>query len=494
MSHSPARAPGRPPRPAAARPARNANSSTNSANARPMGGADQGGITGGGAHGGATALWQQLVAVAGAVQAIRGGRSGTAAMADVDAKLRPGVQSLLFHVLRHGGRAEALRRQLASRTPPPAADALLCTALALCWNPEDAPYEPFTLVNQAVEAAKRHPATQAQASFINGCLRRFLREQDALVAATDKDPLAQWNHPSWWIQRLRKDHPQHWQQILRANNAHAPMVLRVNQQKSTQVQYASALGAINLESTPVGDMGLALRQPVAVQVLPGFAEGWVSVQDSAAQMAAPLLLKGLDLTQPLRVLDACAAPGGKTAHLLECAGPQSPMAVTALEIDATRSARIGDTLQRLGLQAQVVVADAAKPEDWWQQHCDGALFDAILLDAPCTASGIVRRHPDVRWLRRESDIAQLAQLQARLLSTLWPLLRRGGRLLYCTCSVFRAEGDDQVQAFLARNTDAQLLPSPGHLIPCNPDIGGAVPDNQQGDHDGFFYALLQKSK
>ncbi|PJI99463.1 16S rRNA (cytosine967-C5)-methyltransferase [Acidovorax sp. 69] len=439
------------------------------------------------------ALWQQLAGVAGALLAIRGGQSGTTALADIEAGLRPGVQSLLFQVLRQSGRAEALRRQLAARTPPPAADALLCVALALCWSPEDSPYEPFTLVNQAVEAAKHNAETRAQASFINGCLRRFLRERDALVAATDNDPVARWNHPTWWIQRLRKDHPLHWEQILRANNTHAPMTLRVNQQKGTVAQYQSALRAIGLEANPVGDVGLVLQQPVPVQILPGFADGWVSVQDAAAQMAAPLLLQGLDLAQPLRVLDACAAPGGKTAHLLEMAGIGAPLQVTALEIDAARSARIGDTLQRLGLSAKVVVADAARPQDWWHTDCGGVLFDAILLDAPCTASGIVRRHPDVRWLRRETDITQLASLQARLLTTLWPLLRPGGRLLYCTCSVFRAEGDAQVQTFLAHNTDAQLLPSPGHLIPGKADKAGAVPDNQTGEHDGFFYALLQKS-
>lgn len=439
------------------------------------------------------ALWQQLEAVAIALQAIRGGQSGTAALAAVDAALRPGVQSLLFQVLRQAGRAETLRRLMVARTPPPAADALLCTALALCWNPDESPYEPFTLVNQAVEAAKRSPSTRAQASFLNGCLRRFLRERDALVTRTDGDPLARWNHPVWWIERLRKDHPRDWEQILSANNAHAPMMLRVNAQKCGLALYQQALDAINLGAFPSGGMGLVLQQPVPVQSLPGFEEGWVSVQDAAAQMAAPLLLHGLDLTRPLRVLDACAAPGGKTAHLLELAGADSPMQVTALEIDATRSARIGETLQRLGLRAQVVVADAARPQDWWQQHCNGALFDAVLLDAPCTASGIVRRHPDVRWLRRESDIAQLATLQARLLKALWPLVRPGGRLLYCTCSVFRAEGDAQVQTFLAHNTDAQLLPSPGHLIPGNGHKPEAVPDNRSSDHDGFFYALLQKS-
>lgn len=439
------------------------------------------------------ALWQQLAATANALQAVRDGQSGTAALASVDARLRPGVQSLLFQVLRQAGRAEALRRQMVARTPPSAADALLCTALALCWNPDDAPYEPFTLVNQTVEAAKRSTSARGQASFINGCLRRFLRERDALVARTDEDPQARWNHPLWWIARLRKDHPRQWEQILQANNAHAPMTLRVNAQKSSLALYLQALHAINLEASPSGSAGLVLQRPVPVQSLPGFGLGWVSVQDAAAQMAAPLLLQGLDLTKPLRVLDACAAPGGKTAHLLELAGADAPMQVTALEIDAARSARIAETLERLELRAQVVVADAARPGDWWLEHCGGTPFDAILLDAPCTASGIVRRHPDVRWLRRESDIAQLAALQARLLAALWPLLRPGGRLLYCTCSVFRAEGEEQVQTFLAHNTDAQLLPSPGHLIPSMGDKARAVPDNQPRDHDGFFYALLQKS-
>ena len=243
----------------------------------------------------------------------------------------------------------------------------------------------------------------------------------------------------------------------------------------------------------VGPQGLELAQPVPVQVLPGFADGWVSVQDAAAQQAAPLVLQGLDLTQPLRVLDACAAPGGKTAHLLEHAPAGSPLQVTALEVDEKRSARIHDTLARLGLSAQVLVADASRPQDWWQSQCGGTPFDAILLDAPCTASGIVRRHPDVRWLRRESDVAQLAQLQRQILEALWPLLKPGGRLLYCTCSVFKAEGDLQIQTFLAHNTNAQLLPSPGHLIPGVGEKSGPVRDNPAGDHDGFFYALLQKS-
>lgn len=439
-------------------------------------------------------LWQQLAAVAEGLQMILAGQSGTAALAAVPVRLRPGVQALLFQVLRQLGRAQALRKQLASKAPPAKVDALLCAALALAWDTEQAPYEPFTLVNQTVEAAK-HGGLLRQAGFLNACLRRFLRERDALVAATDKDSLARWNHPQWWLERLKKDHPQDWQRILLANNAQAPMSLRANKQKTTPAQYQQALAAMDIESTLFGADGVQLTQAHAVHVLPGFADGVVSVQDGAAQLAAPLLLQGLDLTQPLQVLDACAAPGGKTAHLLEYAGAASPMQVTALEVDAVRSERIHDTLQRTGLQdhAKVIVADAGQPAQWWQQANGGQQFDAILLDAPCTASGIVRRHPDVRWLRRETDVAQLAAIQSQILDALWPLLKAGGRMLYCTCSVFKAEGDEQVQAFLARNSQAKLLPSPGHLIPGMSAQGGALPDNGAGDHDGFFYALLQKN-
>lgn len=443
------------------------------------------------AGGAAPALSQQLAEVAQALQAILAGQSGTQALAAVPQRLRPGVQALLFQVLRQLGRAQALRAELAPRTPPPRVNALLCTALALAWDESQAPYPPFTLVNQAVEAAKRGPA-QRQAAFINACLRRFLRERDALVQKTDAQPQALWNHPQWWIARLQQDYPAHWQQILGANNRHAPMTLRVNRLQATVAQYAQQLSGQQVGAVPVGESGLELLQPQPVQALPGFAQGRVSVQDAAAQMAAPLLLRGLDLTQPLRVLDACAAPGGKTAHLLEYAGAGAPLQVTALEIDAERSERIHETLARVGVKAQVVVADASRPDQWWQAS-GGAQFDAILLDAPCTASGIVRRHPDVRWLRRESDVAQLAAIQSRLLDTLWPLLRAGGRMLYCTCSVFKAEGDAQVKAFLARNTQARLLPSPGHLIPGNAVQSAAVPDNELGDHDGFFYALLEKA-
>jgi 16S rRNA (cytosine967-C5)-methyltransferase len=433
---------------------------------------------------------------AAALASIRAGSSGSVAFESVEPALRPGVQALGFQVLRWLGRAEALRRHLAKRTPPPLPDALLCTALALAWDAQQSPYEPFTLVDQAVEAAKRNPATRAQASFINACLRRFLRERDELVAATDHEPVAQWNHPRWWIERLKRDHPREWQRVLAADNAQPPMTLRVNLRKTSVAAYQLALEAVGLSAMPVGAAGLQLTRARPVHQLPGFADGECSVQDAAAQLAAPLLLEGMlppagaaRAAAPLRVLDACAAPGGKTAHLLELAGPAA-VEVTALEVDAVRARRIGETLGRLGLSGKVVVADASRPAAWW----DGTPFDAILLDAPCTASGIVRRHPDVRWLRRESDTAQLAAQQAALLAALWPLVRPGGRLLYCTCSVFREEGSQQIDAFLAHNTDARLTASPGHLLPQSAAIARAVPDNPSGDHDGFFYALLEKQR
>lgn len=429
-------------------------------------------------------LWRQLVATASVILAVRGGASGTAAIEGVTVVLRPGVQALAFQVWRNLGRAEALRVHLARKRPPPPVDALLCVALALAWSQENCPYDVFTLVNQTVEAAKRQQTTQAQASFVNACLRRFLRERELLLSLTDQDPVALWNHPLWWIKRLQKDHPTHWQVVLQASNEQAPMTLRLNRRRCGLASYRSTLDQTGVAHHVDALGAIVLDAALPVQRIPGFGNGDVSVQDAAAQMAAPLLLQGFAADAPLRILDACAAPGGKTGHLLELCDAE----ITALEIDAQRCERIHQNTARLGLRATVLTADAARPEMWW----DGVPFDAILLDAPCTASGIVRRHPDVRWLRRESDIAQLAALQQRLLKALWPLVRPGGRLLYCTCSLFLAEGSGQVQTFLANNTDAVWLPSPGHLMPTHHRKAGAVPDNTNRDHDGFFYALLQK--
>ena len=432
-------------------------------------------------------LWQQLQAVAQALAQVRRGVSGTTALEAVPSALRPGVQALLFQALRQLGRAQALRAQLASRAPAPLSDALLCTALAWAWDPDNAPYEPHTLVNQAVEAAKKTRSLQMQANFLNACLRRFLRERDALVKATDNEGLAQWNHPEWWVKRLQKDHPDHWQDILRANNQAAPMTWRVNTSRISREALQADWANHGLASQPVGEQGLVLAQAHSVRDIPGFAEGLCSVQDAAAQCAAQILLKDFaPATQTLRILDACAAPGGKTAHLLELLNDKSE--VTALDIDPQRCERIAQNLQRIGRSAKVVAADAALTKTWW----DGQLFDAVLLDAPCTASGIVRRHPDVRWLRRESDIDKLSAIQKNLLKQLWPLVKPGGRLLYCTCSVFRAEGENQAKTFVEHNTNARLVPSLGHLRPQTSATTAVLTDNLQGDHDGFYYALLEK--
>ena len=433
---------------------------------------------------GQPALWRQLQAAASVLRAQRAGQSGSAALDAVDPVLRPGVQSLAFAVWRNLGRAMALRAVLAAKPPPAAVDALLCVTLALCSDAANAPYDEFTLVNQAVEAAKRDTRTAGQAAFVNACLRRFLRERAPLVAQTDDLPQAQWNHPAWWIQRLQAEQPQRWQSILQASNTQAPLTLRVNLRQTSLAAFAQALAEAGMAARTVAPATVYLERAVAVARLPGYAQGWFSVQDAAAQRAAPLLLEGLALGPQARVLDACAAPGGKTGHLLEITSAQ----VTALEYEPARVPRIHANLQRLGLQAQVLTGDAGDPAAWW----DGQLFDAVLLDAPCTASGIVRRHPDVRWLRREADIGQLAQSQKRLMDALWPLLRVGGRMLYCTCSVFAQEGPQQVQAFLARHSDARALPADGSLWP---QSGGASPivlDNAAYDHDGFFYGLLEK--
>ena len=427
-------------------------------------------------------LAQLLPHTAAAVQAVRAGRSLDDALAACPAVARPGTQALAFHALRWMGGAQAVRAMLVPKAPPPALDALLLTALALLWPASGPPYAEHTLVDQAVAAARQ------RGGFVNAVLRRFLREREALLARLADDPVARFNHPRWWIERLQRDWPAHWQAVLAADQQRAPMTLRVNARRSSVDAYVARLAGAGLAARALpGTQVVVLAQPVPVTQLPGFEAGDVSVQDAAAQRAAPLLL-GAALPAGARVLDACAAPGGKTAHLLESAD----LDVLALDSDAKRLERVHDTLRRLGLQAHTLAADAGDPAAWW----DGRPFDAILLDAPCSASGIVRRHPDVRWLRRASDVTALARTQARLLDALWPTLKPGGRLLYCTCSVFKAEGQDQIDAFLQRHADAAVAPappSPGHLLPLPDNGANASPPATGASADGFFYSLLHKT-
>jgi len=422
-----------------------------------------------------------------AVQAVRSGQSLTEALQRCPADARPGTQALSFHALRWLGSALAARTRLAPKPPGLALDALLLTSLALLWPTGGAPlYAEHTLVDQAVAAARRHG--KAGAGFVNAVLRRFLRERATLVAAVQSDPVARHNHPAWWIERLQRDWPADWQALLAVDQEHPPMTLRVNARRSTVADYLTRLNDAGIAARALGAHGVQLDAPCPVTRLPGFAQGDVSVQDGAAQRAAPLLLGGAPLAPGARVLDACAAPGGKTAHLLELAD----LDVLALDSDPARLVRVDETLTRLGLRARTLAADAATPAAWW----DGRPFDAILLDAPCSASGIVRRHPDVRWLRRAADIGALAATQARLLDALWPLLRPGGRLLYCTCSVFRAEGQEQIDAFLQRRPDAFVPaqpPSPGHLLPLPDNRNDRPPPGQGPAADGFYYRLIEKS-
>jgi 16S rRNA (cytosine967-C5)-methyltransferase len=444
-------------------------------------------------------LHRLLGQVADAVAGVRAGRSLTDLLAATPADLRAGTQALSFTALRALGGAEALRALMAPKAPPPAVDGLLLTALALLWpTGGPPPYAEHTLVDQAVTAARAR--TPAAAKFVNAILRRFLRERDTLLAQALQQPVARHQHPAWWIAQLQHDWPGQATALMAAANAPAPMVLRVNARRSTAAAYLQRLAAAGLQAQPLADpafggQALVLDQACPVHQLPGFADGDVSVQDLSAQRAGPLLLGGTGpgMLPPLpagaRVLDACAAPGGKTAQLLE----RADLDLLALDADPARLQRVQQTLDRLhlptaGSRVQLLAADARNPPAWW----DGRPFDAILLDAPCTASGIVRRHPDVRWLRRAADVTALAATQRQLLDALWPLLAPGGRLLYATCSLFRAEGMHQIDAFLQRHAARQpqlAAASPGHLpgVPDNPDTPATGPAG-----DGFFYALMHQ--
>ena len=327
----------------------------------------------------------------------------------------------------------------------------------------------YAAVNETVAAAP----TRAR-PLVNAVLRNFQRRREALLADAQTDPVARWNHPAWWIARLKAEYPQDWQAILEASNAHPPMTLRVNRRRTTLEDYQRRLAAAGMTAVQTGECALTLERPVPVSELPGFAEGLVSVQDLGAQYAAGLLDGG----DRMLVLDACAAPGGKTTHLLE----RHDLGLTALDLNPQRLDRVRDNLARLDLAAQVLTGDAGRPAQWW----DGRPYDRILLDAPCTASGVVRRHPDARWLKRAADTTALARRQGELLEALWPLLRPGGKLLYATCSLFRAENRDVVTAFLDRHPEAAEEP----LMLPSASLGQLLPDSH---HDGFFYARLVKT-
>ena len=382
---------------------------------------------------------------------------------------RGAIQDIAYRTMRLRGRADALVQAMTSKPPQPALlMAMLQCALALL-DDEAGAYEAYTVVDQTVTAATAEPEIAHARGMLNAVLRRFLREREALGMQLAGNQEAQWNYPAWWIDAARSAYPDQWQALLAAGNQMPPLTLRINCRKTDVAAYLTLLQQHGMAARQVGPCAVRLMQPVPVQRIPGFADGLASVQDAAAQMAAPLL----DLHDGMRVLDACAAPGGKTGHLLECAA----LDLVALDQDGPRLQRVADNLQRLQRQATLIQGDAADT-GWW----DGKPFDRILADVPCTASGIVRRHPDIRWLRRKGDAVQLATLSARLLDNLWQMLAPGGKLLFVTCSVWPQESEGQAAAFTVRNR-ALRLPAPGQLLP---------EANDHSDHDGLFYALFQK--
>lgn len=391
-----------------------------------------------------------------------------------DPRRRAATQDLAYGVLRQYGRLNHILNALLARplAPPGLAGPLLVALFEL--GRANAPA--YAVVDAAVrEAGRMAPRAKG---LVNAVLRNYLRRRAALDAAAAADPTGRWNFPLWWIEHLQAAYPERWSELLDAANTPPPMSLRIQRRRIGAAAYRARLTSAGIPFLEHGEWALTLERPLAVENIPGFGEGEVSVQDLGAQQAAGLLAP-----QPgERVLDACAAPGGKSAHLLELADIE----LVALDVDGARLARVEAGLARLGLKATLGLADAGRPADWW----DGRPFDRILLDAPCTASGVVRRHPDGKWLKRPEDITRLAAEQARLLDALWPLLAPGGTLLYATCSLFPEENGLQAESFLARHSDArrELVGAfagldwveEGQLLPTR-------------EHDGFFYARFVKT-
>ena len=420
-----------------------------------------------------------------AVTRVLGGARIREALAEVDngsaLRGRALVQELTYGTLRHLGTLDALAGALVRK---PIAEPLLRSLVAIAIYQLDHTRAPaFAVVDRAVFAAGELVRPGAKA-LVNAVLRRYLRERASLNEAVIADDVARWSHPRWWIERVRRDHPQDWQSILAAGNARPPLTLRVNQRVTDRSSLLQQFEAAGVTARPVGATGVIIDDPQPVMALPGFEAGTFAVQDLGAQLAAPLL----DLEPGMRVLDACAAPGGKTAHILET--PR--IDVVALDNDADRLPRVVENLTRLRVndgRVAVVHGDAGAPAGWW----DGRRFDRILLDVPCTASGVVRRHPDGKWQHRASDVGRFAREQGRLIDAAWPLLVPGGKLLYATCSVFAAENDDRVTDFIAHHDDAlrETLTFPADAAHRG---GQLLPSCSAGGHnqDGFFYARLRK--
>lgn len=398
----------------------------------------------------------------------------------LDPRDRAFVQALCYGVCRFYTRLDVILSHLLKK-PMNAKDsdvhALLLVGL---YQLIDMRVPAHAAVSETVDATATLKKTWAR-GFVNAILREYLRRDEEIQQEILSDPEAHYAHPQWWIDAIKKAWPAEWEQILAANNAHPPFALRVNQQHTTRDAYLATLTENEMSAViiPETSNGIILNTPIAAEALPGFANGDISVQDGAAQLATELL----QLAPKQSVLDACAAPGGKLTHLLEC---QPTLAVIAVEKDKSRMAVIKENLSRLKVEANVICGDAIDVEEWW----DGQLFDRILLDAPCSASGVIRRHPDIKLLREATDIKVLAREQTQLLAALWPLLKPGGLLVYATCSIFPAENIEIVSAFLSKHSDAQeekINTTWG--VPCN--VGRQILPSMH-DMDGFYYACLRK--
>ncbi|OYD23259.1 16S rRNA (cytosine(967)-C(5))-methyltransferase RsmB [Oceanimonas baumannii] len=399
---------------------------------------------------------------------------------EVAPKDRALLQELCFGTLRWYSRLDAIAKQLLEKPLKgkyqPVHALLLVGLYQLLYTRIPA----HAALAETVAACKRIKADPFK-GLVNGVLRNVLRQQQELEAKVDALPQLQQAHPNWLMKRLQQAYPEQWQAIMAANNRHPPMWIRVNEGHHSRDQYMSLLADNGIEASPdpLAAQALRLARPADVSTLPGFAQGHCSVQDAAAQMAAQLL----DAQPGELVLDACAAPGGKTAHILERQPALSQL--VAIDMDADRLQRVDQNLERIGLTATVLQGDASRPEDWWQ----GPPFDRILLDAPCSATGVIRRHPDIKWLRRPEDIAQLAALQSQILDTLWQQLKPGGMLLYATCSILPDENREQIKAFLARTPDAVHQPLHAGDTVAQPGWQLLPGDDER---DGFYYARIAK--
>jgi len=422
------------------------------------------------------------------------GRSLDAAIAKAEQMVAPDDRALLrflsYGAVRFRWRLGAQVSSFLSR-PLKARDSVINALLLIgVFQLADTRVSDHAAVSLTAEAARqlRRPKL---VPLVNAVLRNFLRSDKPLPESDGGE--IQYNHPAWFIEMLRADWPDHWQMILNANNDRAPMWLRVNQRHMSAQQYLEVLAeSKRLATDRIGSIraelsqAICLEKPSSVEDLPGFSEGHVSVQDGAAQVAAPWLLE----SGSGRILDACAAPGGKTGHLLELASPKATL--TAVESDPARVGLISENLVRLGLKATVVPADASNIDQWWQ----GDLFDQVLLDAPCSASGVIRRHPDIKLLRRSSDIDALCKLQFELLENLWTVLAPGGRLLYVTCSVLRQENDAVVGRFKDQHNDisgTDVLPNNNIRDLMLPMAHGWQILPGTHDLDGFYFACLEKT-